>query len=163
MESAKPRTLEPHFEPVSTTVLVRTPLLPAAFARRCFEATLHSCSDDGSEAHLPDGLPVEADPAIYEALAVASPDLVGALSRPGDAQQSTRRQRAAGSLARYLVRMATRPTPFGLCAGVALGSISARTDLALASRRRYRKRARPDMGWLLQMVESLESQSEIAK
>lgn len=92
-----------------------------------------------------------ADPAVRTALRIASPSLSEALHQP-DA-------RARRSLRRYLNRLCTRPTPYGLFAGVALGCWGTTSDLALAPGRRTR--TRPDMGWLLERVLAWEQDRKV--
>jgi len=92
-----------------------------------------------------------ADPAVRAALRIASPSLSQALHQP-DA-------RARRSLRRYLNRLSTRPTPYGLFAGVALGHWGPTSDLALAPGRRTR--TRPDMGWLLERVLAWEQDRKV--
>lgn len=97
------------------------------------------------------------NPLVRRALAVGAGDLPRALERPpADAKG---RDRLAGKLLRYLIRMSTRPTPFGLFAGVALANWGATTDLALSGERT--SRTRPDMGWLLEFVAVLERRPEV--
>src|SRR5262249_13688894 len=71
-------------------------------------------------------------------------------------------QRAQGKYLRYLIRMSTRPTPFGLYAGVALGQWGETTDLALSAAAGY-TRMRPDMQWLLRIVMALEARPEVRR
>jgi thiopeptide-type bacteriocin biosynthesis protein len=96
--------------------------------------------------------------SIRCALAVGSLTLLEAL-------ESTRRDdprawKVESSLLRYLIRMSTRPTPFGLFAAVALGKWDDCTDLQLKSAT-IRKRTRPDMAWLMQVVMKLEAIPEV--
>src|SRR6266852_9809966 len=72
------------------------------------------------------------------------------------------RIRIRAKLLRFLIRMSTRPTPFGLFAGVALGHWGAITDLALSAEP-PRTATRPDMAWLLPFVQKLESRLDIRK
>ena len=58
--------------------------------------------------------------------------------------------------------MATRPTPFGLFAGVAMGNVGPEMDVRIGARKHNRKRTRPDMQWLLYLVRSLEERPEVA-
>lgn len=92
-----------------------------------------------------------ADPAVRAALRIGSPSLFEALGSPDS--------RARRSLRRYLNRLSTRPTPYGLFAGVALGCWGPTSDLALAPGRRTR--TRPDMGWLLERVLAWEQDRAI--
>jgi thiopeptide-type bacteriocin biosynthesis protein len=129
------------YEPLGWA-LVRAPLLAAGTAR--------PASLGGSL--LPD------DPRVQAAIGVASADLTAALARtrPGDGKA----RRIRGKLLRYLIRMSTRPTPYGLFAGVGLASWGAATDLALGTEP-PRTRTRPDMEWLLALVERLEQDAGI--
>jgi class I lanthipeptide synthase len=98
-------------------------------------------------------------PLVRQALAVASPSLLAALdrARPGDPGAA----RLEAKLLRYLIRMSTRATPFGLFAGVGLARWSDRTELALAGPARTRSRL--DMEWLLGLVLRLEAAPEVRR
>src|ERR1700745_388903 len=89
--------------------VVRAPLLPIdAYP-----------SDEAHEARLRD------DPRFRTALAVATPSLSAALDRSATSDQE--RARLRGKLLRYMIRATTRPTPFGLFAGVGLVTWGATT------------------------------------
>lgn len=91
------------------------------------------------------------DPLVQEAIALASPSLAAA-----------RTPKAEAARLRYRSRMTTRPTPFGLFAGVALGHFGP-TDLRLAPRSEHRKRTRPDLKWLLEIVRGLEQNPDVVR
>jgi thiopeptide-type bacteriocin biosynthesis protein len=95
-----------------------------------------------------------ADTRVGAALAVATPDLLAALTRTRPDDPGA--ERLGGKLRRYLIRMKTRPTPYGLFAGVGLVEFGAVTDLRLGAGE-PRTRTRPDMGWLADLVGALES------
>jgi thiopeptide-type bacteriocin biosynthesis protein len=98
------------------------------------------------------------DPRIYEALAVGASGLLSALERP---RGSAREQRRIDlKLLRYLGRMSSRPTPFGLFAGVAIARWGASTDVGIAAGSRP-VRARPDMEWLVRWLAATERQPEL--
>ena len=68
---------------------------------------------------------IASRPEVRAALWLASPDLVDAMdSRPGDAG-------VEGAVVRYVTRMASRATPFGLFAACGTGLVGDRTDLRL--------------------------------
>jgi thiopeptide-type bacteriocin biosynthesis protein len=130
-------------------VIVRAPLLPVESYR--------SLADEESQLSL------LADPRARRALAVGSTSLLATLERfkqSGLTRRDEERMRA--KLLRYQIRMATRPTPFGLFAGVALGSWGTVTDLSIRSTCAV-TRTRPDMAWLMAFVMSLEANPAIRK
>lgn len=112
----------------------------------------------GTAGAGPPGSLLPGDPRVRAAIGVASADLAAALARtrPGE----PRAQKVRGKLLRYLIRMSTRPTPYGLFAGVGLVGWGAETDIAVAPEP-PRTRTRPDMGWLLGLVEHLEQDADI--
>ena len=132
------------YEPVGW-VFVRAPLLPV-------------------EAYLalePDAELSPRDPLVRTALAVGSRDLLTQLER-ARAHGPKETQRLRAKLLRYLIRMSTRPTPYGLFAGVGLAELGDATDLRIAAAP-PRTRTRPDMGWLLRLVESLETRPAVRR
>jgi hypothetical protein len=118
------------YEPLDW-VLVRSPLLPV-------ERYLWLGSEGRmeSETEQPEAV---RDPVVRRAIAVASPSLFEQLGRPPASSSALRRWRLA--VLRYLVRMSTRPTPYGLNAAVSLARWGAETDLELGSREVVRARA----------------------
>ncbi|WP_165423830.1 lantibiotic dehydratase [Ktedonosporobacter rubrisoli] len=98
---------------------------------------------------------------IEQALLVASPSLFESLAHLQSAAPSSRRvQRTYASVLRYLVRMSTRPTPFGLFAGVAMGRFADESTAQLANPQLERTFTRPDMKWLIEFVEQIEQTQE---
>ena len=97
------------------------------------------------------------DPMLREAVACASHSLALRADRIADGRGVPERQvrSAAVALARYQLRAAGRPTPFGLFAGVAGatfgGPASARFGEA------HRAAARCDAAWLLSVIERCEA------
>jgi thiopeptide-type bacteriocin biosynthesis protein len=124
----------------------------------------HPRADDDA-GERPNGKPapdarLPADPRICAALAVGGGNLYDVLSR---ADASGKGDPDAGAkLLRYLIRMSTRPTPYGLFAGVALARWGSETDLSLTAAR-PRTRTRPDMAWLLRLVMEAESRPEVRR
>ena len=94
-----------------------------------------------------------------EAIAVASPSLLASLNR---SELPHRRQRQVqSSLLKYLIRMRSRTTPFGLFSGIAQVKVGASTDLRLAASSQHRHRTRLDMAWLLSYIKQLEQEPTI--
>jgi len=120
--------------------IVRAPLLPAC-------AGANAAASSAPDSLLPD------DPRVRAAVGVASADLAAALARTPPGHRDARRLR--GKVLRYVIRMSTRPTPYGLFAGVAIATLGPNTDLAIADRA-PRTRTRSDMELLLSFVVDLE-------
>jgi len=130
-------------------VVVRAPLLPVE--------SYCSCADEDNL------LSPFYEPAIQRALAVGSSSLLTTFERfnkKGLNPRDTELMRA--KLLRYRIRMSTRPTPFGIFAGVALGSWGTMTDLVVKSTCAV-TRTRPDMAWLMAFVSSVEANATVRK
>lgn len=127
------------FEPAATLV-VRAPLLPV-------QRYLGLAAAGGKKA----------DPLVRMAVHVASPALGAAIDR---ATEDTLPPRVRSSLLRYLIRMSTRPTPFGLFAGVAVTRWADRTTMRIVDGSRP-TRTRPDMGWLTGWLLALEADADV--
>ncbi|UJW30413.1 lantibiotic dehydratase [Saccharothrix sp. AJ9571] len=109
-----------------------------------------------------------ADPLVREAVAVSSPALLdrvealdGSSERPPDRAAT---QRMARALTAYRLRMATRATPFGLMAGVAVAEFAADpADAKVRFGTDHRRAVRPDLGWLLGLVVEWEKRLEVLR
>ncbi|AEY85515.1 lantibiotic dehydratase [Streptomyces hygroscopicus subsp. jinggangensis 5008] len=88
------------------------------------------------------------DPILREAILVSSPSLARRLEGIANGQPASGRKlgKAGRALARYQLRMATRPTPFGLMAGVAMGRFGDAPSAELGAH--PEKRTHPDREWL---------------
>lgn len=156
----------PDPSPASSFFAFRTPTLPFDVLTRWSE-NLRSPGAVGAEL---DGA-MEADranlraklaeaihvPAIRDALFLASPDLDETLDLWLRNELSPERQdRVDRSLVRYLARMASRPTPFGLFAACALGTWGEGTRLPVEVLASAGRHTRLDMDYLCALVEALE-------
>jgi thiopeptide-type bacteriocin biosynthesis protein len=140
--------VEPLYQPLDF-VTVRAPLLPV----ECYR----DLADEKRQSEL------VADPRVLAALAVGSTSLLGAVerfNRSGLTPRDADRMRA--KLRRYQIRMATRPTPYGLFAGVALAQWGETTDLRVSATS-ARTGTRPDMAWLMSLVLSAEADPAIRR
>lgn len=137
----------PLYEPLDF-VQVRLPLFPVEAYLGLHQGV------DADERALRFGHPL-----VRRAIAVGSLDLFDELERnSAHPRDSARRE---SRLLRYLIRMATRPTPYGLFAGVALAHWGEQTDLSVANL--PSAQARPDMGWLMNLVWKLEALPEVRR
>lgn len=94
------------------------------------------------------------DPLFRTAIAVATPALFSEVSRIPEGRKLD--ARTALKLLKYLIRMSIRPTPYGLFAGVALGSWGAPTTTA--QRVELTTSTRIDVGWLQTLLEAFFQQ-----
>ena len=116
--------------------LLRAPVLPKSWA-------VHSPERFGDDLSYVRAL--LSDRGFREALLTSSPSLARTVTSlaAGDGSLSPRRRRSVlRSLLRYQLRAAGRPTPFGLLAGVAVGTFGIRPAFTMG--RRHRKSVRPD-------------------
>lgn len=162
------------FEPADV-VMIRAPLLPIETVQRCIVdqprgmAATASARDHHTAERRPLTVPTTrewlhhqfSDPVVQEALLAGSSDLFHAILRWERGDDGKKSRRTQTNLFRYLTRMASRPTPFGLFAGVAVGNIGPEMNVRLASPIRHGKRTRPDMQWLLNLVREIEQRPNV--
>jgi lantibiotic biosynthesis protein len=129
-------------------VVVRTPLFPVEFYR----STCGDCVPGR------DVLDILDDPQVERAISSASHSLMHALR--SEAKNEREAARARRKLRRYLIRMSTRPTPFGAVAGLAIAGLGQRTTLRI-DETNAKQVPRLDVPWLLQFVYTLESDPQI--
>ncbi len=116
---------------------------------------------DGRPAYLELLRRFAAEPLRREAVRLASPSLSRTLDAATDADggvdsvSDAQARRAALAALRYDVRMRTRPTPFGVFAGVSRGMFG--PVGAVAGQDAPCTRTLPDMDWLYGLVRGLET------
>ncbi|MGW2562005.1 lantibiotic dehydratase [Streptomyces sp. NPDC001514] len=134
--------------------LYRAPLAPGAAGLR--PPAAEGPQDLTACAELLASVP--ADPVLSEALDLASPSLGSMIRRVAERGatgiKAGQLRRAALAVLRYDIRMRTRPTPFGLFAGVQSGQF----DSAAKAQRgtAHRTRTHVDMQWLTRIGHRLE-------
>jgi thiopeptide-type bacteriocin biosynthesis protein len=159
-----PRLLARHFQ-TAPFFAFRTPALPLGFLEAWSEGLASRAPGADLDATVPEDVRAlgeklkEAvrDPRVREALFLASPDLEEGLDPwlRGSLDEG-RKARTDRSVVRYLSRMGSRPTPFGLFATCSLGSWGGASRLTLGPSGGNRRRTRLDMGYLTGLVEVLE-------
>ncbi|HET7488900.1 MAG TPA: lantibiotic dehydratase [Acidimicrobiales bacterium] len=119
--------------------VLRTPLLP-------FDEILRWGDGVESAPDLRSRLAAAlARPEVREALFLGSPDLAAALPLWQRDPTGGRGPGIERALARYFLRMASRPTPFALFGGVSVGTVGQRTRLVLAGREEYKRHSTLDV------------------
>ena len=111
--------------------VMRTPALPWDEAERWTEES-GGQSQEGDTGLLRDRLrTLVRDPSIRLAVYAASPSLHQRLGRWLAGEDGRSASRVELAVARYVMRMIGRATPFGLFAGTAVGDIGSHTNLAV--------------------------------
>ncbi len=100
-------------------------------------------------------------PEIREALWLASPEFFESLATWWNKPESEKGQKLEHSLYRYVARMISRSTPFGLFAACATGAIGNETRLEIGGRDTYWRRSRLDMEYLFNLAEKISSDREL--
>ncbi|MED1783827.1 lantibiotic dehydratase [Brevibacillus fortis] len=103
------------------------------------------------------------DEKVREAILISSPSLYEALPNLEGEPTSRKTKQALSSFVRFLLRMSTRSTPYGLFAGVAMGSFTDKTNVSLKDSHFHQKRTRPDMEWLLAIIQRVEQRLDVVK
>ena len=101
------------------------------------------------------------DPVVQEACFMASPSLMGILDVWRRDPQSDKAQRVELSLTKYLLRMSSRCTPFGLFAGWSLGDVGKRTRLEVCPAARCGRYTRIDHGYLSELVDAVQQDEAV--
>jgi thiopeptide-type bacteriocin biosynthesis protein len=101
------------------------------------------------------------DPAVREALFVASPSLDARLAKWLDGDKSESAQSVDPVVVRYLMRMAGRATPFGLFAAAGVGAVGGATSLAVPARENCTRHTRLDMDYVFRLTEALSADGDV--
>lgn len=135
--------------------LLRTPFLPLNFLDQ-FNGLSHEA--------LPGKLKVIfGDPYLQEAIYIASPELFAECMKwlQGDLTNPKDVNKLVLSLFRYLLRMSTRCTPYGLFAGCALGVTGENTSMVLSDPGKFKKHSRLDMNYVAELATLVTNIPEI--
>ncbi|MEM6865069.1 MAG: lantibiotic dehydratase family protein [Bacteroidota bacterium] len=135
--------------------VLRTPLLPFQFFQ---ELTAKERLDDIELKR------VFSISVVQEAVFLASPTLYFEIKKwvegTLDPKKHTKVKR---SFLKYIARMSSRSTPFGLFAGCTLGSFSETTQLELKNHMMHKRYTRPDMNYLVALSQDLARLEHIKK
>jgi len=96
-------------------------------------------------------------PVVEEAIFLASPDLHEQMQQwlKGELTDRKKRERLHYGLMRYILRMSTRPTPFGLFAGFSIGHWDKEGRVELPEQSQYERHTRLDMNYLCALAQDL--------
>jgi hypothetical protein len=105
------------------------------------------------------------DPKFQEALLLASPNLYNKLFDylNNELKREKDKKTLPYSLLQYISRMTSRCTPFGLFAGVSIGSFNGKTNLVRSSYDSFKKMTRLDMNYLCTLASDLVKIESVKK
>lgn len=137
--------------------VLRTPLLPWSRLRDLTAA-------DTIEATTLKGL-FSQSAIVQEAIFLASPSLserldLWATNKIRDAKEE---EGLSYAFLKYFSRMCSRSTPFGLFAGIAVGSLGETTQIALKEAEQFKRHTRFDMNYLIALSQDLARQPHIMR
>ncbi|NLR78318.1 lantibiotic dehydratase [Chitinophaga eiseniae] len=129
--------------------VVRTPLLPVNTIQQLSHitnATLSTVIKD-----------IFQDACLQEAIYIASPELYQEWQKwqHGTGVSEKDQYKLALTLYRYLLRMSTRCTPYGLFAGCATGETADHTSIQLQEKTAHKKHCRLDMNYVAELAAAI--------
>jgi thiopeptide-type bacteriocin biosynthesis protein len=129
--------------------LLRSPLLPVDFLTRFLQLPHSALADEIKK--------VFTTPHLAEAIYIASPELSSELRKwqQGILTDGREVNKLVSSLFRYLLRMSTRCTPYGLFAGCATGTFGAATAVELNGLDAHLKYCRLDMNYVAELADTI--------
>lgn len=135
--------------------VVRTPLLPVNIITQ-----LHHITNNTLPAVIKE---IFGDLYLQEAIYIASPELYQELQKwlQGNSGNEKNNFKLSAALYRYLLRMSTRCTPYGLFAGCATGELSDRTAIRLNDKSGHKKHCRLDMNYVAELSAAITGIPEI--
>ncbi|MBE8724577.1 lantibiotic dehydratase family protein [Flavobacterium hungaricum] len=104
------------------------------------------------------------DPLIREAIYLASPILVKELDKWAKASIETiseKNQRLEFSFLKYLARMSSRCTPFGLFSGCSVGYIRSDTSIVIENPDKFKRYTQFDMQFWIKLLQQISDKKEI--
>lgn len=135
---------------------LRTPLLPLEVYHKLTEASTIT-TEKLKE--------IWNDKVVKEAIFLASPELFEAIEKWLDASSEDigKTQRLQYTLLKYISRMSSRCTPFGLFAGCSIGEFGETTKIELSPYIKNKRQTRFDMNFLVALSQKLSKEEHIKK
>ncbi|KMQ67693.1 hypothetical protein ACM39_12630 [Chryseobacterium sp. FH2] len=135
--------------------VLRTPILPLDFFKE-----LTTSSEIISDERI---MEICQDSTVREAIFLASPSLSTQIDRwiNNEITDVQKKSKLKYSILKYLSRMSSRCTPYGLFAGCAVGEFADETDILLDNISNYNRHTRLDMNYVVSLSYELLKDEEI--
>lgn len=135
---------------------LRTPLLPLNFYHELTKEKFVTIEKFKS---------IWRDDIIREAIFLASPELYSEIEKwlSGQLKDVKKSKRLESSLLKYISRMSSRCTPFGLFAGCSIGKFAETTSIELTNYEKHQRQTRFDMNFLVAFSQKLAKETVIKK
>lgn len=135
---------------------LRTPLLPNSLYKNLTKTS--TLSNLNFKAILKDTI-------LREAIYIASPELYAQIVKweQGELKDISKIKKLHYAVLKYLTRICTRSTPFGLFASCSVGSFSGDTSITLNTKSQYKRFTRFDTTFLTQLLQELLKYDAIKK
>lgn len=96
------------------------------------------------------------DPIFRESILIGSKNLYDSLIEFCNGKEMKKYDYFIQSIYKYLIRMSTRPTPFGLFSGIEFGKYTDGKTSITYKDNKFKKFARPDLEWIMKIVKEIE-------
>ncbi|MBW9173852.1 lantibiotic dehydratase [Clostridium estertheticum] len=131
------------------TFMIRTPLKPID---KYFEFFNNTVDGEKAKEYVKE---LCNDPVFRESILVSSKSLYDTIINFTNGKDIKKQEYFFRSIYKYLIRMSTRPTPFGLVSGVCFGNYSDKTSITYEDNQ-FKKFARPDLEWIMEILKKIE-------
>jgi thiopeptide-type bacteriocin biosynthesis protein len=138
--------------------MLRSPSLPVEFFEKITFQNENGISL--SDSVLESIKEIFEEENIKEAITIASNSLEKGVNRLVKEKNIKKKDQIVVNFMKYLIRMSTRPTPFGLFSSVEAGKISDDIKIQNKFQQNLKKYSRPDMDWLLSVINKIEKDRE---
>jgi len=137
-------------------IILRTPLKPINY----FKNFLIKSNDTGALLNE-----IINDNVIKEAFYLASPNLYSKITKLSEGKITDKKEidKLEQSVFKYISRMSSRSTPFGLFAGISVGEISEESNIKLQDVSNNKRNLRLDMNYLVSLAIKLSKIPKIKK
>ena len=134
--------------------ILRTPLFPIGFLRSIL------LDDKSTKEKLKQTC---ENKIVQEAIFLGSPNLLTKILKwvNGELNDKKEIDNLPQSVYKYLARMSTRCTPFGLFAGNSVGQIEEQNNLSISTTEKYQRVTRLDMNYLCSLVQDMSKSDDI--